>query len=454
MLIKFRLRNILSFQEEQELSLIPGNVQTKKNHLLIDSENNHFLKYLSIFGANGSGKSNLIKAIDLAKRIIITGNLNNINNLYCKLNKINQLIPSKFEFIINLDGIIYSYGFEIILNSQKITTEWLKIFDVKSNSYIDTIFSREIGKQFYFNKNYFNDEQLQKRLDIYFEDAKNQNILFLTIMNVNKEAFYVNNTTNIIIFNKVFKWFNNSLVIIFPNIGIDNSQYLQSDESIKKISQYLNSFGTGIKECKLRESSLEEFKSEINNIQFYQSILDALNMQTQLNLLNNITPEKIVLNARFMDKMFIISQTKEQIEVKKVSILHENSDADFSFADESNGTRRIFDLIEVLLNLDTEKTYFIDEFNIYLHPLLSFKFIKEFLELKNKSQLIITTHESKLLDNELIRRDEILFTDRPNFNSSELYSLEKYKERFDKKFEKAYLSGEYKALPIFKDMFC
>ena len=45
MLIKFRLRNILSFQEEQELSLIPGNVQTKKNHLLIDSENNHFLKY-------------------------------------------------------------------------------------------------------------------------------------------------------------------------------------------------------------------------------------------------------------------------------------------------------------------------------------------------------------------------------------------------------------------------
>ena len=74
MLIKFRLRNILSFQEEQELSLIPGNVQTKKNHLLIDSENNHFLKYLSIFGANGSGKSNLIKAIDLAKRIIITGN--------------------------------------------------------------------------------------------------------------------------------------------------------------------------------------------------------------------------------------------------------------------------------------------------------------------------------------------------------------------------------------------
>ena len=120
--------------------------------------------------------------------------------------------------------------------------------------------------------------------------------------------------------------------------------------------------------------------------------------------------------------------------------------------EESDGTVRLLDLIEVLLTAEKGKVYVIDEINRRFHPLLTYKFIEKYLELANERdiQLIVTTHESKIMDFDLLRKDEINFVNKNKYGRSEVYSLERFSERFDKKISLAYLKGEYGAIPIFE----
>ena len=109
------------------------------------------------------------------------------------------------------------------------------------------------------------------------------------------------------------------------------------------------------------------------------------------------------------------------------------------------------DLIEILLNSE-DKVFVIDEIDRSLHPNLTYKFIELFLEIAEQKnvQLIVTTHEDAILDLELLRRDEVWFVEKDNKGKTELYSLEDFGPRFDKKILKAYLEGRYGAIPHFK----
>jgi AAA15 family ATPase/GTPase len=128
----------------------------------------------------------------------------------------------------------------------------------------------------------------------------------------------------------------------------------------------------------------------------------------------------------------------------------------FTLQDESDGTLRIFDLAEVLLANPDNKVFIIDELDRCLHPSLTLQFIRLFLKEAScptfTNQLIVTTHESRLMDLDILRRDEIWFTKKDKGISS-LYSLEDYNERFDKVIDKAYLNGRYGGIPVFDSVF-
>ena len=120
----------------------------------------------------------------------------------------------------------------------------------------------------------------------------------------------------------------------------------------------------------------------------------------------------------------------------------------FQLSEESDGTVRLFDLLEILL--DTEgRTFLIDEFDRSLHPNLTQHFIKLFLDnAKSKNtQLIVTTHDVELMDLDLLRRDEIWFTQRKPNGTTELFSLDRYRTRFDKDIRTAYLKGAFEGVP-------
>ena len=150
--------------------------------------------------------------------------------------------------------------------------------------------------------------------------------------------------------------------------------------------------------------------------------------------------------------MFIIKLGEGGISAQTLQFNHENTKAVFSLNEESDGTVRLLDLIEILLSDDQEKIYIIDEINRRFHPLLTQKFVEEYLKLAETRniQLIVTTHESKIMDLDLLRKDEIGFVDKDIMGESTFFTMDTFGERFDKKVCLAYFKGEYGAIPRFK----
>ena len=141
---------------------------------------------------------------------------------------------------------------------------------------------------------------------------------------------------------------------------------------------------------------------------------------------------------------------------KKISFYHDKEKRyPFSLDEESEGTIRLINLADILLTENNDKLFIIDELDRKLHPQITLKFVELFLEKAKKSnnQLIVTTHESRLLDFDILRRDEIWFSAKEESGESKIYSLEEFNVRFDKKIDKAYLDGRYGGIPIFNEIF-
>lgn len=151
---------------------------------------------------------------------------------------------------------------------------------------------------------------------------------------------------------------------------------------------------------------------------------------------NNI-PENTGIIMRSNRDFFILQIKGQKLVCQTIQFEHNKNNILFELSEESDGTVRILDLLEILLS-DEGKTYVVDELDRCLHPSLTYKFIETYLKLaaKKNLQLIVTTHESRLLDFDLLRRDEIWFIDKQNTGESDIYSLEEYNTRFDQKIVK------------------
>ena len=198
---------------------------------------------------------------------------------------------------------------------------------------------------------------------------------------------------------------------------------------------------------------MDEIKDKLKSE--YSAFIEQFNQE--FNKFKKAKGYKFEATLRIENSIYTISyvENEEGFKVKAIKVIHGDPDVPFDTYEESDGTLRIIELIDVLLS--DEKVYIIDEIDRSLHPSLTIEFVKSFLELlKDKnSQLIITTHESRLLDYDILRRDEIWFTDKNEEKATELYSLEQFKDdaRFDRKIDKAYLDGRYGAIPIFHEFF-
>lgn len=440
MLLRFNVKNFLSFDENTEISMFPGKVRTKENHL-IHSKKTNVLRFASLYGANAAGKSNLVKAMKFSQDIILRGTDWISGEKYFKLKKSNKIKNTSFEYEICINNKYYAYGFNIILSEKRITGEWL--YDITNNDE-ELVFERDIEHQKFDSKIVFKDSNNKNRFKVYSQDYKfNTNGLLLTELNRNKEEIY-KTTSEFDIFKDIYMWFSRTLDINYADEPITNFQYLLGEDTTfnSSIVKILDMFGTGITDFKLIDSTIQDIKNELPK--------DVLN---DISLILN-KRKKGSINLRTHNAFHNITMGKdEEIEIKTVAFKHGDKDCEFYFADESDGTRRLMDLIEVLINTK-EKVFVIDEIDRSLHPNLTYKFIELFLNFSSNtnSQLIITTHEDRVLDLNLLRRDEIWFAEKNNYGVTKLYSLENYQPRFDKKTCKAYLDGRYGAIPKFKDI--
>lgn len=446
MLVNFRVGNFRSFDKEECFSMEAGRTRNFMERT-VRSASVRILKFKSIYGANSSGKSNLVRAIDLMQDSILHGIPANASTDYCRMNQDNVDRPSHFEVEVMFDSVLYIYGFEALLNAGSFTREWLI---EKKGQKSKTVFMRDVRMGTYDVTSYINNSAINERLTIYADDIKNDGtILFLRSMNQNKDALY-SEKSPIQIYKTLFHWFRFKLSVNYPDEPITQYNYFFDSQGSAKAEELLERLDTGISKVQVCDESTEKVMSQFPK-KLYQDILDNLNEQKRKNEERGINVDPaIMLRTNEGHSMYILELQGEEINCKTLKFRHKHSSSLFSLWEESDGTIRLLDLLEVLLSNSKDMVYIIDEVSRCLHPLLTKRFIGDFLSMAEKRniQLIVTTHEADLLDLDLLRQDEVGFVGRRDEDgTSKIFGLGDFGARFDKRIRKAYLDGDYGAVP-------
>lgn len=433
MLMKFEVGNFLSFNENQTFSMLCGASDIHPGHHRARNGAD-LLRLAAMYGANASGKSNFIKALQ-SMRSLVVDNEPIVSDRYHRPIPENRGKPSLFDIEVEIEGQMYSYGFEYLISEQKVIDEWLyEIFPDKDSVPIfqrtgDTITHSFNGSD-------------KDRMDIYAEDAADHpQRLFLNVMISRTRA----KDGELKVFGKLSDWFNNKLIIMDSSVPFLPTRYLD-DEYFERLNRLMSSFGTGINEMGYEtKAGMEEILP--------QELVDK--MKKTLTATKNITVplRSSRTYGTFSDYRISLSDDGSLV-FDEIVFRHNNSRITFHSDDESDGTKKLFALIANLYIDEDDVTFIMDELDARLHPGLTYRLIKMFLDMKDSSkQLIFTTHESCLMDFGLVRRDEIWFSEKDSEGASHLYSLEEFNERNDRRIEKAYREGRYGGVPVFSTVF-
>ncbi len=445
MLISFSVANFRSFKEKQTISLNAGLVRKKTERLYKDKTGNRLVKFAALFGANASGKSNLVEAIGFSKRFILRGFPAESTKMYCRTDEACSSKSTLFEYTLLIDGCMLKYCVTCNLDQRSVETESLVEITKKEER---ILFSRDIASQVYTIQK-FKDHQLNAKLEIYASDIKEEKeILFLNVLNQNKSALYTEHA-EARIFKSLYSWFADQLSVNFPNMMISPYSYFLSTENKEIISKILRAYDTGITGYSIVDNTKEMLKAQIPE-DIYKSIVSDL-----LKMKESKKGDSASIILRGPREFFILKLDEDDNLVSEtLQFSHKTSSSTFGIDEESDGTTRLMDLMTVLLDKRDEAVYVIDEIDRCLHPQLTTRFVLDFLYLAERRniQLIVTTHESSLLDFEILRKDEIWFVNKEE-GVSQLYPLEDFSERFDKKIEYAYKNGEYRAKPNFENIY-
>lgn len=446
MLIRFSVENLFSFKERETLSLIPGLERLKKDHKGLAVNNVSALKTSVIYGANASGKSNLIKALSFGKKLILRKGIvpgQTIDQNPFKLDFFTKNESSRLEYEIQSCGKNYAYGF--VFNAKSIVEEWL--YEI-SKGKETMIFSRDKKG---FNLDYIlkrNSKEEEKQFLKFLSKSTLDNQLFLNKIFFSKTA---GNVTDVKDLNNVLQWFITKLAIIFPDDkykeGIKSE--LTSNDKIKEIyKDLLHYFDTGIDNVCLTDIDAKKMNLPHN---IYEAIKEDLINSEQESIRSTLSTPK---------DTYFLSKKKDEILIQKFmtmhKIAHSKDTISFDTASESDGTNRLIDYIPVIIDLMTsDKVFIIDEMERSLHPNLIYDIFDLYLShcAGKNSQLIIATHESSLLTQKLLRKDEIWFVVKDKEGASHLNSLNEYNVRFDKQIRKDYLLGRFRGVPKFGNRF-
>ncbi len=449
MLMRFSVSNFMSFgyktDEAQQIMpeqfhLYAGRSEQHKERI-IHFAGRKVLKFSSIYGANASGKTNLIKAIEAGRQILLnTMDGADFEDKYCRSQQYSHDLPSMFEYEFTIGPQCFAYGYTVHLERKCILSEWLYKLDGEKEQ---TVFERTAeDEQYYFDESMFSDSHNIQNFHYFIQDSNRvrQSLLLYEIKrrNMDDEDFEL--------FSKIYDWFRAKLNIIYPETRIGASYFLFGDDNDNdhKLVDILSYLDTGITDYRMQKLNERAFK------EYFPS--DSMAEQYLKNEREDGRRRKrCILNAA--GTLFMIKYGRSGAEsIKKLLFQHGPAGSSFEYGEESDGTQRLIELLDVLLNDDEEKVFFIDELDRSLHPQMTIKFVETFLKFSKKknTQLIITTHESNLMDLNILRRDEMR-QKRENDHTTSLYPLEQFKIRHDKVVAKDYLAGRYGAVPVFKD---
>jgi uncharacterized protein len=429
MLIRFIAENFLSFNKETEFNMLTGDIRRLPEHVYKFSKID-LLKSAVIYGANGAGKSNLIMAMEALQNIVNEQTVQVVRSeSFFRLAK-NDKKPIKFEVEFLVDNIGYAYGIQFF--NDKILEEWLfKLHFGKKPD--EAIFERK------FKKNGQGSLKLgpkysltpkDKLLAEVYEEILEDDKPFITLVKEKKiKEIRIART-----------WLEKGLLFLYPGMEYSGlvHHFLNDDKFKKFTNDMISSLETGIKEIDIQTIDFDLFFGEDNLLE-------------KDRVLRRIKAEEMVILGENTRGVAMMEHNKPV--VKKPVSYHINSEGKkvkFELFEESDGTIRLIDFIPVLFVLiNYPVTVVIDEIDQSIHPSLLKEFIAKVQNYPDKiGQLIITTHESNLLDLEFFRQDEIWFAEKNKECETHFYTLSDFDVRSDLDIRKGYLSGRFGAIPF------
>ena len=436
MLLSAKFENILSFKEETRILFTASKSDQLPLHVSRAEKRDDIsvLRLGLIYGANASGKSNIIKCLAIIKAFALRGWSDYRYNYFKMTNEPQERSSIELEF--KVEDQFFAYG--IAFSKGGLLEEWF----YKTGSRNDVmIFERKRTGSDWKNviAPQFMKEEGSQFLNYLIEGTPTKG----TFLN----EYIERNGKGIDAIKLVREWFEN-LNIIFPETHrADFPIRVVNDDQFKIVMrELLEYFGTGISDICRVESKPEELNIPNRIIQDIEESLEGKGSDTGAIIHNK--------------NRFIFAEKDESKNLKwyELKTIHKKagSDSDFVFElfEESDGTARLFDFIPMLIDMRTNNAvYVIDEIDRSLHPMLTLKLLEMYnslLRSDSQMQLICTTHESNLLSTAPIRSDEVWFVEKDKQGESHLSSLCEYKPR--ENVQKGYLTGRYGAIPFFGEL--
>lgn len=439
MLLRFEVQNFLSFRENISFNMLPGDFNILPHHIVNPIQGYDFLKAAALYGANGSGKSNLIAAIFFLRELVTNGTSDYNKQIGVRPFKLDDFSinnPTAFltEFLI--DKIIYRYEIEILQN----IIRFEGLYRVKKNEDYDVIFERttsEKGKtSLRFGYDLFDTQTMNTRKRIYEKELRD-----------NQPFFYEGANKKIELIQAAHKWFLERLNIVTPDSFPSHLlEFIIKDKNLAEQSnKLLISANTGVNNLKFERVPLE-------------AALGYLSSEQKLKLHGQILSNgsrSIRKEDGSIFEIFVDGDSNELVAGRLMTqhLCENGKMVDFEIYEESDGTRRFIDVIPALiLSAQKNEVFIIDEIERSLHPILVKKLIEFFYQNQTSDmggQLIFTTHEVMLLNDSLFRPDEVWFFNKKESGASDLYSISDFKKQYGENIMEAYLGGEFGAIPFF-----
>jgi uncharacterized protein len=427
MIVRFSVENWMSFRDRVSFEMAATRERQHRSRVpKLDKYRLGILPIAAIYGGNASGKTNLFKALNFAKFLVTKGiqpeGLIPIEPF--RLESTCSEKPSRFSFELLINETIYEFFFALtrktILEEKlvNITSTGEKVLYDRRNSSIT--FDATLKKDPFVN--------------FVFKGTRD-NQLFLT----NSVSQKVDT------FRPVYDWFRDTLDLVAPDSRFEPfEQFLDEGHMLfAPMNEMLLKLDTGIVHLGGEEIPFENI---------------PVPKQVQLKLQEDI---KECMTMRLLtgpgNERFIVTRRNGELLAKKLITFHPNLDgteSKFEMSQESDGSQRVIDLLPAFLMISaakSKKVFVIDEVDRSLHTLLTKRLLEMYLSncsAESRAQLLFTTHDVLLMDQRLLRRDEMWVAERNAEGVSSLFSFSEYKDvRYDKDIRKSYLQGRLGGVP-------
>ncbi|WP_409523238.1 AAA family ATPase [Nitrincola sp. MINF-07-Sa-05] len=425
MIVRFGCSNYRSINKYQELLLTASSLHDEQSFLIDkpSSFNEKLLPCAGIYGANASGKTNILLAINYLVRAVVTSHRSNLEDQVVvnsfKLGSDDDR-PSSFDIDFICADIHYHYGFTI--GNDRFEEEWLFEYSYIQRKSRKILFHRKFNQEeeFYFGSTL-------KGHNKQLSDLTKENSLFLSVAaNSNHEQL-----------GKIYKFFKDSFHFRFSQNLVSEiiANEVKKTGTIDKLSQFMSKLETGISRLDIVSEEIPDFEKNIRKKLF------------------SAFPAELVGN----DEAFKKQQEQQTREVlRTVHISESGEEVVFPLEDESLGTRAAIALLAPLFDtLNNGGTFIIDEIESSLHPLLTLEAVKLFNDPsvnKMNAQLIFSTHETSVLCGGILRRDQIWLTEKDFSQGTVLTPLSDFRTRKTDNIRTGYLDGRFGAIPFFGDI--